>query len=557
MKTNHSTAASSAIALVLALTAGPALAADPIVRKGPLEPPPAPYSWTGFYIGVNGGYGGGVVSGHTEEYSAQANQLSDTNSLLQGGGFLFGGQLGYNHQLSNNWVIGVETDFQWSGVKAWTGGTNLFNGSGFGFPAADLQAANGVYALDWFGTTRARVGYAFGRFFPYLTAGLAYGQTSATASEGQTTLMPIFLPAPVQLVTARGGQNTTSATSLGWTVGAGLEYALTPNLSLKTEYLYMQLGGFGAPLVIVSNQLPPLFNPHLVAGSLWTDRNEAHVVRAGLNYKFAGFDPSQPLGWGLPAPATGFAAGGKAFNWTGFYLGFNGGFGGGVVNAFSQSLDFNPGNTGAYTDTPGSRTGGFLVGGQIGYNYQFANAVVLGLESDMQWNDVRQSLNEASVFVQPGFADLYNPNNGTSGRALWTGTTRLRLGYAMDRFMPYLSAGVAYGELVASNVMGELNSSGYYDFLSATGSTTSAGWTVGAGVEYAITDQLSAKVEYGFVSLGGVSGPSRELYQGAFGQPNPVLGSFSTGAIQNHIVRAGLNWHVNLWSAPPAIIAKY
>jgi outer membrane immunogenic protein len=187
------------------------------------------YNWTGFYAGVNAGYGFGT----------------STWSLLPGTsikpkGALFGGTVGYNWQ-SGAIVYGLEGDFDWSGVK---GSIECVPG------AVTCETSN-----RWLATFRGRVGYAFDRWLPYVTGGGAYGNVKATAS-----------------LLGGGASSTSSSSQLGWTVGAGLEYAFMGNWTAKLEYLYVDLGSFDAGIAPIVNNVS----------------FKENIVRAGLNYKFSG-----------------------------------------------------------------------------------------------------------------------------------------------------------------------------------------------------------------------------------------------------------------------------
>jgi opacity protein-like surface antigen len=269
-----------------------------------------------------------------------------------------------------------------------------------------------------------------------------------------------------------------------------------------------------------------------------------------LNWKLGGFglapDIAGPIGAAdLPsrkAPPADLAPA-PAFPWTGFYVGANGGYGGGVVDA-DLNLGQPPVILGGALLSPGflaalhtsNRTGGLIAGGQVGYNFQFANNVVLGLESDAQWSDIKQGQHEKAastlILVPIASARTTDQQFGLD----WFGTTRLRAGYALGRFLPYVTGGVAYGRVSASgfqNIMG----SGPGLFGSSA-SATHVGWTAGAGAEYAFTDRLSLKGEYLFTEFNGVSGPILALAP----PPIPAIGSFSTGTFGSHLVRAGVNW---------------
>ena len=209
---------------VLAL-AGTAAAADlppaPSYYKAPPTYAPA-YTWSGFYIGVNGGGGFG-------------RSTWDSTGGFDISGGLVGGTVGYNYQIGQA-VIGIEGDIDWADINGTTTTT----------------CALGCKTSDsWLSTVRGRLGYAAGRFMPYVTAGGAFGNIQASSP----TL---------------AGNSTTNA---GWTVGAGLEFALVGNWTLKAEYLFVDLGkfncGLGCGLSTVDNV-----------------SFDANIVRAGVNYRF-------------------------------------------------------------------------------------------------------------------------------------------------------------------------------------------------------------------------------------------------------------------------------
>ena len=228
--------ASLAFAALLGTTALAAAADLPSRNYAPAPVYAAPiFTWTGFYIGVNAGYGG-------DKNSYSINGFGNIASISSGG-FIGGGQIGYNYQfLGTQFVLGLEADIQASNIE---GKVSII---GFGIGSK----------LDYLGTVRSRLGYAFtDRALIYATGGLAYGRV-------KTDLAGLL---------SWGGTNT------GWTAGAGIEYALTPNWSIKTEYLYVDLG--------TKNTFLP-FGPGFSVGV----KNHEHIVRAGLNYRF---------NWGAPS----------------------------------------------------------------------------------------------------------------------------------------------------------------------------------------------------------------------------------------------------------------
>lgn len=190
-------------------------------RPGLVEPAYA--NWTGFYVGLNAGYGFGTSSWDVPAISPDPK------------GALVGGTIGYNFQ-TGTWVWGVEADLDWSGMKG------------------DATCPGGTCTTknDWLGTARARLGYGgWNNWMPYVTAGAAFGDIKAENPAG----------------------TEASKTKLGWTAGLGLEYALRANWSVKVEYLYADLGSFDCGTTCGSP------TPDNVSF-------KTNILRAGVNYRF-------------------------------------------------------------------------------------------------------------------------------------------------------------------------------------------------------------------------------------------------------------------------------
>lgn len=215
------------------LASGAAFAADLPSRKAapaPVYVPPA-FTWTGFYVGANAGYGFGRV-----RTSGAVNNLDDPQ------GFIAGGQVGYNYQIGQ-FVIGGEADLQYSDINA---GPNAL---GLGFVTKGK--------IDYFGTVRARAGVAFDRLFVYGTGGYAFARASVDLTPAGAAA--IGLPG---ITGAKHDHN-------GYVLGAGVEYAFTNNLTAKVEYLYVDL------------EKKQTFSLLPVKSGA-----DFSVVRAGVNYKF-------------------------------------------------------------------------------------------------------------------------------------------------------------------------------------------------------------------------------------------------------------------------------
>ncbi|MFG1477930.1 outer membrane protein [Xanthobacter sp. V4C-4] len=249
-----------AAALVAASLAAPALAADLSTREALRASLPRATSWTGLYVGGNVGYGGDTVTSDALLFSATSlttlTAFDGTRSTsLTASGFVAGGQIGYNIELPSRFVLGLETDLQWSGIKGQA------RQSGLSMAGALSDAASTGGALDYFGTVRARLGYAMDRFLPYLTAGAAYGRVQFNRS--------VYDAAGLR-------DSSTAATNWGWTAGIGAEYAFADHWTMKAEYLYVDLGSFDYGY----------FDSALGITALGTLEAKFHTVKAGVNYRF-------------------------------------------------------------------------------------------------------------------------------------------------------------------------------------------------------------------------------------------------------------------------------
>ena len=191
------------------------------------------------------------------------------------------------------------------------------------------------------------------------------------------------------------------------------------------------------------------------------------------------------------------------FNWTGFYAGINGGYTWGQSSWTDQAVGASSGNF---------NTSGGLVGGQLGYNWQ-TGAVVFGIETDADWISVKGST------AGSGGVCLADGGGQCQTQQSWVGTTRGRIGYAFDRWLPYVTGGVAYGNIQAVQPTG-------------TFTGTNVGWTAGAGVEFRIDRNWSAKVEYLHIDLGTAT-----FMGAASGTPTLAV------PVDNDLVRAGINYH--------------
>ena len=230
----------------------------------PATAPTEGYNWSGFYFGVQGGLGGGSFE-YPYSLSSTTSATTFSGKVTDHASGGFGGvTAGANWQISPNFVTGVETDIASSNIED-TVGIRIGGSSGGVGGVGRVSAGSSV---DWFGTTRLRAGWANGPLLLYGTGGIAYGgvTTSIKASARGSGVFGSF-------------KRQSSDTLVGWTAGAGAEYALNSHWTLKTEYLYVDLGK--------ENYNNNTLNILGTSANINVSRDTAfHTVKAGVNYRW-------------------------------------------------------------------------------------------------------------------------------------------------------------------------------------------------------------------------------------------------------------------------------
>ncbi|MCX5572197.1 outer membrane protein [Kaistia nematophila] len=184
--------------------------------------------------------------------------------------------------------------------------------------------------------------------------------------------------------------------------------------------------------------------------------------------------PDEPV----PPPA-------PAFSWTGVYIGAHGGY------AWS---DFTSEPTDAYG---GVKPDGWFGGAQGGFNYQFSNNIVLGIEADASFGDQKDGI---STLLGDPTENAFALDYSTKIESF--GTVRARAGYAFDRFLPYVTGGLAWANAELDFHQQITADGNVVVDNSASDKQTFTGWALGAGLEYAVTNHVTAKVEYLYADLG-------------------------------------------------------
>ena len=284
----------------LAILSGSALAADLPSRKEAVVAPVVAPLWQGFYAGLNAGYGFGTAN-NAQHYgwangnpgtfntsgvngSVQQAAFAGANSYLgrniDQGGFIGGGQVGYNYQYGQSFLLGFEADMQGSGING-QGNTNGWAP----FSNADAYLTTGVVqaGINWMGTARGRIGYLITpTVLTYATGGLAYGGTYVkTFNNGFAT----STTGTGQAIAGINTNNSQQNFNVGWTAGAGAEWMMAPNWSIKGETLYYDLGNTTVSNTSFNGTAGTAgINP--LCGSTTRAYYQGVIARAGVNYHF-------------------------------------------------------------------------------------------------------------------------------------------------------------------------------------------------------------------------------------------------------------------------------
>jgi outer membrane immunogenic protein len=266
---------------------GLALAADMVVKAPP--PPPAPvYSWTGFYVGGNIGYSWGKASGDLSDpaiafFSGLGSLPTSFSESLKPKGGIGGGQFGYNYQINPTWILGLEADLQASNEHASNSQSastsGVFIGPGITGLTSSAVGTTFDARISWFGTARARAGVLITpTTLFYGTGGLAFGGVKVSGSGGANINLAACIAGIGCIPTGSASGAfafNQSTTKTGWTLGGGVEGALTGNWTWKAEYLYLDLGTESGSVADNSGGI-----------ASWKAKFTDNIVRVGLNYKF-------------------------------------------------------------------------------------------------------------------------------------------------------------------------------------------------------------------------------------------------------------------------------
>ena len=417
----------------------------------PVTPAPVD-SWSGFYLGLQTGgvWGDGDITYTDNKGNTFKADGLKPKGLMSG---LYGG---YNWLFADNWLLGLEGE--WNAVST--------NDTKIGVQKQFIMGSK--LDQNWDASLRLRAGKVIGNYLPYITGGAAWGGFN---------IKTCFLADCVDRDLTLGG----------WTVGAGVEMALTPQLHARIQYRYTD---YGDDSTGISGLAIPIRKAKL-------DYN-SHMVSVGFSYR-----PGAEGGYTAESSPSGDG-------WSGFYAGLQTGGVWGKSDVIYRNGITQRGYANDHFDLDGLTSG--LYGG---YNWLLADNWLLGVEGE--WNYV---VAHDSLLINPQAQPLVRARLKEN----WDASLRLRVGRVMGDFLPYVTGGAAWNR---SDLRTCYISDCHEDGMTLTG------WTVGAGVEMKLTSRLHARIQYRYTDYG--SKTVRVI-------DNPTFKVDARNDYDSHIVSVGLSY---------------
>jgi outer membrane immunogenic protein len=463
--------------------------------------------WSGFYVG--GELGGAWQSTAFQDPSVAGTLMGcclliatmGPNAAVTNGSassFLGGADIGWNYQVGR-FVIGSDFDFTKSNLNSTSVGSIPAGAPGGGTVASEAFKVH----TDWTATATVTSGIAWDRWLAYAKAGVAWAQDNYGL--GFNGVFNCFCGQAGPF----GFQANGSEVRTGWTVGVGLAWAFSDQLSAKLEYDYLY---FGATPVDFSGFIVNAAGAPYQAATFGTNNSQqVSQVKFGVNYKFASLTdaPTQRTIYDVVTPGRNDSSI-SGYDWSGFYIG---GHAGGVAERTGFQ---DPSATGVIANccvlvtsmAPGLSAPGvfgfsWLGGANAGWNYQIGQFV---FGSNVELSET--NLKTTNVGSIPGVTPA-GPNAATesfSNHTDWTATATASFGVAEGIRLWYTKAGIAWAhDSYSLNVTGPNTAGGPYTFQ-ANNSDIRTGLTLGTGLAWAISDSWIAKMEYDFLYF-----PSKEV----------------------------------------------
>ncbi len=480
----------------------------PPPNRKPAPPMTWAHDWSGPYAGLQVGAAWGDNDG-AFSYVTPDGLTSSPSLVTTARGVLAGAHLGYNQQL-DHWVLGLEGSVDVTNLEKQEvlGIDNPNPALYYAAPGAGSAYCNTAFCGGSIGThiwsnvqgsLRARVGYAWNRFLLYGTGGLALANFNLQSNIGGQDVSGNYYFAAA---------NDRSLLQLGWTLGAGVEYAITPRWSARAEWRYTD---FGHITEAPTNFSAIIDGPVYYQGIRHVTQDQMQV---GFSYKFGGEEPElvpvvAPIVKG-PAVAANLPSlkGGAApspegarlpINWTGFYVGGQAGYAYGDNHGAYNLSTPDLFGSGALTHD----AQGVIFGAHLGYNYQFFDHLLVGLEGSVDGTTLieRETIGLSDANGDQGVLSSFVQSD-------IQGAVRARAGLAVDRLLAFAAGGLAIGHFgTQSDLASANNALATYDGFATRGLqwTTRVGWTVGGGVEWAVNNNWSIRGEYRYSDFGNLA----------------------------------------------------
>ena len=505
-----------------------AFAADlPVATRAPEIVP----TWAGWYFGINAG---GVSAGVNPSTTVSSNNYFPTGSgisniqdasstSVRNSPVLEGAQVGYLGQWGNI-VAGVEAGIDWMGIDTSKSERTAYNPQ-FGTACAPncFFNLNRSIKSDWMFTLLGRLGMAYGPVLPYITGGMAVSNLRYQFAFADANFAaPGFARVPLTSI---------SSTQIGFAIGAGVDWQVAPNWSVRGEYLHVEfdpLSGTTPPLA------PPATNTTTFAVS--SGRFKENIGRVAVSYRFG---QTAQTAYAADLPVKAVPPPTPVASWTGFYVGGDAG----VAWSRSGAWTFNDPNATLFSDPAfGAQTSqaAALAGFHAGYNWQFAPTWVVGIEGDYAWSNL--SDDRANSPLRLGATVIPNTFLAMKTETRSLASVRARLGFVgWANTMFYATGGVGRKSVHFSGFENNRPPTFATNFLSvASTSKASTGWVAGAGAEAMVAPHVSVRAEYLYYGFNSSATTVANL------QPNP--GAFPLAFVYNwasqniQVVRTGVSY---------------
>jgi outer membrane immunogenic protein len=422
-----------------------------------------------------------------------------TDEPLNDTAFRLSPYVGFNWQVAQWWIVGLEGDWGFANK------TTTLNGMFYPVRGMITGVAADTFAVrtTWDASARGRIGFlADPSVLIYATGGAAWLHVEST-SNCSNALGPcspgLFTPAVI----------TDSTTKLGWTIGGGIEAMLWANWIVRGEYRYADFG-------TISNTDTRSNPPSAPLAASYDLRLRAHTATLGVAYKFGEGGPIAAAGMPVKAPAYK-APPAVVASWSGLYAGLGVGARSTTTDATvtawrAAGIDFLAATCATFAAAGGCVTGeplndtAFRFSPYLGINWQIAPQLVVGLEGD--WGFARKTTTLNGMFYPVSNAIFAVPADTFAVKTTWDASARGRVGYLANRsLLVYATGGAAWLHVESTSACSAPFSCAPSQLGPAviTDASTKTGWTIGGGIEAMLWRNWLARAEYRYADFGTIS----------------------------------------------------